>query len=219
MSQQIVLNLTNESYLIKKAYKYVIYNNESNFLPYHNLSHLLNVAGWSYEILKSVDATDIHRQYLMIVAGLFHDFNHSGGKEKDDHINIKYALAGFDNFIKDSNFAVPEFSDEDYKFIQTIIKYTKFPHESILEEDKEFELYIGIIRDADLLQMTCDSYVPHVVLGLSKESNISIEDMIKSQSKFIDSIKWNIPIVAELFNKFWYNLLKQNSEYLEKLYV
>ena len=63
--QDTVLMLTEESYLIDKALKYIMLNNKSNFLPYHNLSHCMNVSGWAYDITRHQYPQEYKLQWLM----------------------------------------------------------------------------------------------------------------------------------------------------------
>src|SRR5574343_653196 len=198
--QDTVLMLTKKPYFfVDKALSYIMLNNKANFLPYHNLAHCMNVSGWAYDITRHLYPQEYKLQCLMALSGLFHDFDHSGGIEKDDTVNIQNAIKGFDKFLTESQILL---SDADADLVRGVIKYTRFPLLPIQQSDTElsgvvsFETLVGIIRDADLLQLTCDSFVPQVMCGLAKELNIELSQFIKNQRSFIEGIKWNTPIVA-----------------------
>lgn len=124
------------------AYIWVCKNNESDSNPYHNNKHILFV------FQKCMELFDIYRKEYGLksndrinlgLAAIFHDFNHSGGKLKDDE-NINMAIDGLKRYLTEENLM------EKYEDIKSIIEVTEFPH-------KELELNIlqKIIRDADTM--------------------------------------------------------------------
>lgn len=84
--------------LLQKALKFIMVNNTSNYLPYHNFNHLLTVLKYSNLIAHGEEVYYDQRTPLHLAA-LFHDVNHSGGKLKDSE-NIKNAEKAFEDFAK-----------------------------------------------------------------------------------------------------------------------
>jgi len=155
------------------------YNNGNNN-PYHNFYHTITVVKNIYSISNSMKI-DENIIRLLLIAGIFHDFDHSGGKFPDDY-NITNAIIKFNQFTKESK--------EDNEFIESIIKCTQFPYNK--EKDVSLTDYQKIIRDADVIQWLEDNYLQQVVFGLNKE--FTTEDVIsikqlEGQIGFMRSIK------------------------------
>jgi hypothetical protein len=116
----------------------------------------------------------------LIVAALFHDFDHSGGVETDD-VNIDRAVCAFIGRLDFSR----HFKYNVIKFIEN----TQYPfiHTPVSIEQK-------ILRDADLMMITYPNWFYQVMWGLLQEAQhktpeLTIETVIKKQIDFIKSIR------------------------------
>ena len=200
------LSYINTNQLLKKTLGYIIDTNNANHNPYHNFDHNLHVANLTYKLTKHVSVTDNEKKNL-IIAGLFHDYNHSGGVHKDDALNIKYAIIGFNEFY---NHNETLFNNGDKKEIITLIYSTKYP----IDNDKLIITpSIKIIRDADMLYTFTAPFFQSIILGLAKEFNITISDRIIQQIKFINNLKFNTDFGTFIWNTSKDDLLMQLSIY------
>ncbi len=194
-----------EDYL-GNALKYVIDNNEANLLPYHNLNHNIVVTSYCYYIAETMNINKNDKKHLLLSA-LFHDFNHSGGKEKDN-VNVSLAKKGLEKYIKENKINI------DINKCFEILDATQYPY--IIEDDKLNNLQM-IIRDADLCQLFENTRLYFNFYGLKTEMNIDFKDMLVGQKKFIDSIKFNTTFGKELF-KQKKKLIMDELDYLIEIY-
>jgi len=173
------------------VYNYIIDNNIGNNNPYHNNEHLLFVYENSMMLfdiyrkeygLKSIDKNELG------YAALFHDFNHSGGKLKDDE-NIDLAIKGFNEYVDKYNI------DINTENVSNIIKSTEFPH-----VDMELNILQKIIRDSDTIGGVSDKWF-EIVNSLANEYNKTFLEFIPIQMGFLDSVKFNLSYSNDLLNK------------------
>jgi hypothetical protein len=170
-----------EKLSIGDVYDYVMENNKSYALPYHNNTHIENVTLF---VLKGCEYYSIKDSYkrLMLVATLFHDVDHTGSG-KDDDKNILNSIKSFLDFNEDSRFV-----DEEEKFIIELIKATRYPY---LQECSSLNEYQQIIRDADVIQgLYSNNYINSVVYAIARESNISLSEMISKQVDYLSNSKF-----------------------------
>ena len=130
--------------------KYHLDKNKSIDAPYHNLYHCLVVAdncleGSSYYNLDTVN------EISLIIAALFHDFNHSMGELKDSE-NIKNALESFEVWYEENNSILNINKD----IVINAIKATEYPY---VIDSKDLTIEQKIIRDSDLGQMFLDNRI------------------------------------------------------------
>lgn len=188
---------------LDKYLSILIKKNKSNNAPYHNMYHSLCVMKNVYNISKSIklDKEDIRK---LCIAAIFHDFNHSQGKLKDDK-NIKESI---DNYFKYTK----ETKDVDYDVVN-IIESTQYPY---VIEDKDLNILQKVIRDADMMQMLEDNYIQQVLIGLATEMNVNITDFISMQEKFFSNLKFHTKFAKNKFdlNK---NSLKEDLEFLNSI--
>lgn len=93
-----IINIINEYNSLKKALKYIILTNKSNNAPYHNFNHLLTVTRHCYHALDYMNMLNDDKAEALLMTALFHDYNHSMGKEKDD-VNVKVAKNVLENLL------------------------------------------------------------------------------------------------------------------------
>jgi hypothetical protein len=128
--------------------------------PYHNLTHELQVVWWSFVCYTNAypsavsDDPDDELQHLLMAA-LFHDHNHSGGRFTDD-TNVRLAqlfvsgpaFHGASPAALESVFGSP-YAIEQEKRVNAIITVTEFKDGKFTHEPKT--LAQRCIRDADLM--------------------------------------------------------------------
>lgn len=190
-SLQVIKDYKLDNYL-----KILITLNEGNNNPYHNLNHTLTVVKNIYDISNNI-SMEHDKIRLMLIAGIFHDFNHSGGIHKKDSYNILDAITAFNIYSIEN--------DEDNDFIVSVIVSTQFPYDK--EKDASLNEYQKIIRDADVIQWVEDDYIQQVILGLGKEifgtDSITIKQL-EGQIDFMRSVK--------IFSKYAQNIINNKIE-------
>lgn len=187
-SLKIIKKLNLDNYL-NSLIKYNVGNNN----PYHNFYHTMTVVKNIYYIGKSIDM-DWDKLRLLVIAGIFHDFNHSAGKLKDPE-NISNAIDAFYQFTEET--------EEDSEFVSDMIKITQFPYnkEDVLNE------YHKVIRDADIMQFLEKNYIQQVLFGLGNEisgSNELTVVQLENQIKFMETI--------EIFNDYTKHKMKKKIQ-------
>ncbi len=185
--------------IFDNAKKYITENNDTEN-HYHNNKHMLDVFKNSmmlFDEYKDEYELNLVDKICLGLAALFHDYNHSGGKLKDDE-NIEIALDELKKYLDTTN------KTDLYKNIKKIIKVTEFPHKDI-----ELDILQKIIRDADTMGGITDGW-GSVVKSLAKEYNKSLKDFIPTQIKFIENAKFNTDYCNEL-------LKSKKEEIIEEL--
>lgn len=194
--------------ILSSILKYHFDSSKSLNAPYHNLYHCLVVADNCLEA-SSYYNLDTVKELSIIVAALFHDFDHSMGELKDSE-NIKNAIIAFEKWYdinkKDLNI--------DHDMVVDVIKATEYPY---VIDAKDLTLEQKIIRDADLCQTFVDNRIQQVYIGLSAEMKIRILDMLNGQIKFIESIVPNTDWFKLKFNKEKNRVIEEVNK-LIKLY-
>lgn len=188
-----------------KALNYVIKNSDSLYAPYHNLNHNLTITLFCYYIGKSEKMNEKETKELLLAA-IFHDFNHTQGKEKDD-TNIKKAKEGVKKFIEENKI------DVDLQSINKILDATEFPYKI---DDKNLNLQQAIIRDADMAQTFEPIRLQSNILGLAKEMNESYSKHLEGQKKFFENLKLRTKMGNELKKKYKKEI-EDELDYLMKI--
>ena len=171
----------------------VLAESSSNYAPYHNINHVLCMVKYAY-IIGSSENLDNDEIKMLIVSALFHDFNHTQGKE-DDFANIKIAIESVKKYVE----------EEIIDVVIDVIKATQYPY---IIDTKDLTKYQRIIRDCDFMQTFEPNYVHQILFGISTEIGMSVKEFLPIQLKFLDSIKFNtekgreigedkIPIIKE----------------------
>lgn len=198
-----IINILKDYPIAQKALKHILLTNTANNAPYHNLNHLLTVTRHAYNALRFNNSFYGGCMEDVLVACLFHDYNHSQGKENDEY-NIKVAKQELVKFLNslDEN-------PLDTDFMLELIDATQYPYVIPAEE---LSPYQKIIRDADLCQIYEYDWLKQNILGLSIEMGIPIVDLIKGQGHFLCSI---VPLTE--YGKYMHNTYF--SSVLEELYT
>ena len=168
----------------------VVFNKARNLRhPYHNFRHMFHVLWLCYDACLYYQSGLIPRQMRnLLIAAMFHDFDHSG-LLGDDDINIERSCRG----LKRNLLPVDE-SDVDE--IVKLIKATEYPYGV---SSADLELAGQIIRDADLSQFLSVAWVQQVIFGLATEWNISPIEVFRRQGPFMQSLKFHTAWARQLF--------------------
>lgn len=184
--------------------KDLILYNKANIAPYHNFYHTLTMVKNCYNIAVS-EQLNLEQIKNLLVASLFHDFNHSMGKESDE-VNVKVALEAFKDLTREN--------EENNIKIINIIKATQYPY--VIQDDK-LNISQKIIRDADMLQGMETNRLQQIFFGLMKqELNIPIEQVPSKQLKFFDITKFYTKYAQDVFDGK-IESIREDFEYLDKL--
>lgn len=184
---------------LQKAFKYIILNNKSNDNPYHNLNHLLTVLKYCYIGSKKELITDEKELRELLLAAIFHDVNHSGGKKTDD-INVSNSKKAIKEFVESQKI------DVSIDAINEILDATQYPY--VLDGSK-LNKRQSIIRDADLMQVFEYNWIHQNIYGLSSELNMDFLDFVKPQRKFLDSVEFNTKWGKKMKKELWKRAISQ----------
>ena len=154
---------------LTQAYDYVVRHNPANGLPYHNLFHTQCMA-LSCQIGALTADLPPSEQRALMLAALFHDYDHSGGRTSDAE-NIQRACEALRQAAKVLN--LPE--DLVARSL-VLIASTQFPPAAEAKDEAE-----RIIRDGDMCQMLYDHWFEQVYMGLRAEMAHSRGSMTLSQ--------------------------------------
>jgi len=201
-----ILEIIDKYDSLKKGLKFIVLTNKSNYAPYHNLNHLLTVTRYCYEGLRYMNMLEDDKAELLLLAALFHDYNHSMGKHKDDY-NISESKKGIKKFITDEGF------DFDIDFINTILDSTEFPY---VISEKDLNIYQQIIRDADMCQIFEYDWLKQNILGLVSELNTTVKDFLPNQRKFLEGLRFLTKYGKSLHKKYFNDVMKE-YEILESI--
>jgi hypothetical protein len=148
--------------------------------PYHNFRHMFHVTWLCYQACEYYqDVLSPRQMRNLLVAALYHDYDHSGQIGPDQH-NIDRAIEGLRKYCssEDRNH-LPE--------IETLIHTTRYPYIIVSEE---LDLCGKIIRDADMGQTFSVAWIQQVVIGLAAEWGKPIRDVLEMQPKFLGGLKF-----------------------------
>jgi len=190
---------------LQKAFKHIILNNSSNNGPYHNLNHLLTVLKYSYLGAVSEGIKNEKELKELLISAIFHDVNHTIGKEKDD-VNVQNSKNAIKKFTKQEEI------DVDLDYVNKLLDATQYPY---VIESKDLDLRQSIIRDADLMQVYEYNWIQQNIAGLSSELKMDFLDFIQPQRKFLESATFNTDWGKKMYKDRWSDVIKQ-YEMLEK---
>lgn len=200
------IEIIGEHTYLQKGVKYIINNSKSNHVPYHNFNHLLTVLKYVHKGLEVEGITDEEEVKNILVAALFHDVDHSSGKETDD-INVATAKETIRAFSESTGVEL------DFDITDEILDATEYPYKI---EGKDLTLRQGIIRDADLMQVFEYNWIHQNIGGLSQELNIEFFTFIELQEKFLNAVEFNTSWGKALKEEKWDSVMK-NFNILKKI--
>jgi hemerythrin len=172
-------------------------DNKSNNAPYHNLNHTLCVIKNVYYLANQEDLNNKEIKNL-VLAAIYHDFNHSQGEKKDDE-NIKEAIKALKKYV-----------EGDTTDIEELIKATQYPY---VIEDKDLSDSQKVLKDADVMQIFEDNFIQQVIYGLSTELKMSVKDFLPIQIKFLDNLKYYTKAAQEI-SKSRLSTIKDETNFL-----
>lgn len=168
----------------------ILTNNPARDNPYHNNEHLYTVALNCLEAARYYGLTR-SEQRLLFLAGLYHDYAHSGGLHSDV-INVSKSISAALNYCT----KLEKLSGEEKDALALIIHATIQPstlHHTILTLQQE------IIMDADMMQWL-ESDADGFLTGLSAE--LGFEVTWHSTKEFLESYlpktEWGAIKIASL---------------------
>jgi hypothetical protein len=150
--------------------------NPSANLPYHNSQHCITTAIHACEAGRYYTSNSLDKKNgLLLLAGLYHDFNHSNGRHNDT-INVSRAATEMVDIMTTIEQGL---SDEDINTIAQLIITTEHP--SRVEPANMLE---KIMRDSDKLQWTEPDF-DRWAEGLTKEigRTVNLDTTIKFLSE------------------------------------
>lgn len=156
---------------------------------YHNFRHMTHVfwlCGLACVFYK--DALTKREMRNLLIAALFHDFDHTG-KAGNDDINIELAIRGIRRHV------LPE----DTKFlpeIEVLIRVTEYPYK---QASSDLPHSAQIIRDADLCQSFSVAWIQHVIFGLASEWGKRPIEVLQMQEPFLKALTLNTVWARETF--------------------
>ena len=198
--------------------QWILENNPSQSLPYHNFNHSLYVAYYAYnafveESYITQHSYDEHVEFkkiktkkcpkALLIAALFHDFGHTGGFATNDTINVEIARNAWAQFcdLYITHHGRHGLKCDNYLFLQVdyLIECTKYPHEHVsppmggnfeyTAEDRDFQM--RCLRDADFMQ-NCNETVLANQVGIKSESfkHVPYAEYVEKCLNFLRGIKY-----------------------------
>lgn len=173
-----------------RYYYWVVFHNAQNLNnPYHNFRHIFHVMYLCYQAcLFYADLLTGREMRNLLIASLFHDFDHTG-KAGPDVVNIERAVAALEKHI----------ASEDVRFFEDIaylIRVTQYPY--VIPSDGMALLGL-VIRDADLGQALSPAWIQHVVFGLAAEWGKDPLEVLKMQPGFHANLKFGTEWAKAMF--------------------
>jgi hypothetical protein len=182
---EIMLLIGLENYNLLNAYTWILKNNPSNNLPYHNFNHIQTVTYRTIQASIYYNLSPIGKKELYLAA-LFHDYAHSVGINEDSE-NIIEAKKNLNDFL-----LLNPIKDINIGKIEAIIDATEYPY---LLKEEDLNLEQKIIRDCDLMQILEPNYIQQILMGLHQESKKTLDfkndfsTIVNNQLNFVKSIK------------------------------
>lgn len=167
-----------------------VFNHARNLqAPYHNFRHLMHVTWLCYQACifygRSISK---RKQRNLLVASLFHDFDHTGIL-LDDTVNIQRAKEGLRRFILPTD--VP-FQGT----IESLIDITRFPY--TIPSDT-LGIIAHILRDVDMSQALDVVWIQQVVIGLAAEWGKKPIEILRTQPAFLKNLKFSTIWARKMF--------------------
>lgn len=157
--------------------------------PYHNFRHLFHMLWLAYNACKFYAHILTKRQMRnLLIASLFHDFDHSG-KAGNDDLNIEIAIRGLQKHIAPEDAIY--FDD-----ICKIIRPTQYPY--VVSADT-LDLSAQIMRDADVSQVFSTAWIQQVIFGLAKEWGMDPIKVLEMQEPFLSKVVFTTDWAKGLF--------------------
>jgi len=166
-----------------RKYLPIVANASNVFAPYHNLRHMLHVTVMCYSALlyQRESGREMHHVFarVLLLAGLFHDFDHLGNNVDDD-VNIDRAINALHrHHLEEDRILLPA--------IEGLIKTTRYPYRQDASEIKHWE---RILRDADKSLVFSIAWIQQVA-GLGKEKGLTLKEALEKQLIFLRELSFD----------------------------
>ncbi len=184
--------IISEHRLLRFGFKYVLGNNQAQLAPYHNTWHLMCMVKYVDWIMRNEKYTgnvwqeDELDELAVLLAAMFHDVNHTMGRETDD-VNVANSKRAFSEFLN-----IVDEDDIREEWLKTrvhkLIDATQFPYvipAADLSHDQK------IMRDADFMQAYEDAFFYHIVIGIGTELQKPILSELKRNILFHKDVVMN----------------------------
>lgn len=194
-------------------------NNPSKDLPYHDSTHCLAVARVAYELhglmgLQRDSKQHRREQRLLVVAGLLHDWGHSGGRFTDDDDNIAVAIRELESHRQR---LTDEFGPQFVDKVADLIMSTRYPYHGLPDCNLE-----AVLRDADHLYFLTPCGPEAVLEGLRHESAArtgvlpTLEEQLVKQLAYVASLELNTYVGMRLYTAQSKRAVRACQQYVEK---
>lgn len=159
-----------------RYYYQIVFASKGVNNPYHNFRHSMHVLCRSYEAAQHEGLDPISVRQLLIAA-MFHDYNHSGVMGNDAR-EIQTALLALGDCLLSEDVSL-------YPEIMLLIKATEFPHSKCALSPGA-----AILRDADMSPIFSDVWLQQIIFGLAKEMGISALELLLKEEDFLRSMEF-----------------------------
>lgn len=167
----------------------LVEGNPSAALPYHNNKHNYSVAYHAYTIAQEMLIVSESQAIHLLVAGLFHDYGHTG-EGTPDLVNVEQALQAITNnqvFFRKAGLS------------PWLLR--KLIHSTLNPAVGNYDVLERIIRDADLLGWT-EPDISSQLAGLSAELGTPVTE--ESTKVFLQQATiYTFPARRKLVNAGW----------------
>jgi hypothetical protein len=176
---------------LRRYFQVLFFHAKNTRHPYHNFRHMFHVFYHCYQAAVFYGEKLSRREVRnLLVASLFHDFDHSG-QLGDDDLNIEKAIRGLRKYATEAD--RPHLHD-----IETLIRITEYPYRI---PSSNLDLLCQILRDADVSQALNPAWIQQVVFGLSDEWGKSALEVLKSQPGFHSTLEFKTAWAEAFFPK------------------
>lgn len=179
--------------------------------PYHNFRHVGHVLWQCYDACQFYKTLLSPRQMRdLLIAALFHDFDHSG-RPGPDRENIDRAV----NALCRHLLAVDWLHLDK---ISELIRLTEYPYTVACDQlnpEVADGLMALVLRDADMSQALSPAWIQQVPLGLATEWGKSPLDVLKMQVGFHQGLRFNTGWARGRFTK---DMIAEKIEEAQELY-
>ncbi|MFH1956216.1 MAG: hypothetical protein ABIJ28_01020 [Patescibacteria group bacterium] len=175
-----------------KQYFKIVFNKARNLgNPYHNFRHMFHVLWLCYQACNFYkDVLSPREMRNLLIAAMFHDFDHSGRNDHDSE-QIKSAILGLQRHVLEED-------AENISYIINLILATEFPYKI---PSSHLILKKQILRDADLSQVLNVAWIQHIVFGLAEEWGKAPMEILQMQEGFLNSLQFNTEWAKTMFPK------------------
>ena len=191
-----------------RHYFKLVFNAPNKRNAFHNFRHMMHVTCETYKIacdMKYWELTDKRRFRALLIAAMFHDYDHSNKTLGNDKDEIAKAIMGIKRYI------LPEDKGLLYE-IEGLISVTEYPHANC-----DPTTGAKILRDADMSQNFDDVWLQQIIFGLSEEMEIEPLELLRRQVSFLNKIKFNTEYAEIYFLPILHNKIRTVEGLLEIL--